>query len=484
MQKILPSKLLISLCSLILLQLPLTASATTPAQISQTINKIVASSHENLNAGIIVANLSTGKIVYEKNPTRLFLPASNLKLFTAYAALKKLGPAFTFQTAVYADTSHLQNGILNGNVYFKFSGDPQLTLPQLNNLVSALTRAGIQKINGAVIVDNSAYDSAGLGPGWMWDDQNYCYSAPINALNINHNCFSINLLPADHPSALSLLEPVQPPLLVNINNQIRTTSPNSVCQINIESNESNNYTLNGCISSVKPGIKKTATTLEIATINAPLYASKLLDQLLQNNHITVTQGVQFGRLNSGNNLIAVINSKPLSKIIADMLKPSDNLIANSLFKKLGEVTSQRIGSWETGKEAMQTIMRVQLLIEPRSQIIVDGSGDSRYDLVTPQQILMILLSVYRNPTLADIYIPALPIAGIDGTLHSRMTSPGIKGKVLAKTGSMEGVSSLSGFIKTSHKQTLAFVIVFNNFTGSENKYRAIQDRICEYLVKI
>ena len=483
MQTFFRSKLLIGIYSLILLQLPLMAWASTPVQIRQTINKILASSHENLNAGIIVANLSTGKILYEKNPTRLFLPASNLKLFTAYAALKKLGPSFTYQTAVYADTSHLQNGILDGNVYFKFSGDPELSLPQLNTLVSSLSIKGIQKINGAVIIDNSDYDAAGLGPGWMWDDQNYCFGAPVNALIIDHNCFSVNLFPANQLNALSFLKPVQPPLFVTLNNQIRTVANNTGCKIKVQGNDNNNYTLNGCINSAKPGSTKAATTLDIATRNAPLYATKSLAQLLQNNHIVVTKGIQFGLVNSNENLIAVTNSKPLTKIISDMLKPSDNLIANSLFKKMGELTSQRIGSWETGKKAMQALLQSELFIEPHSQIIVDGSGESRYDLVTPQQILVLLLSVYRNPMLTNIYIPALPIAGIDGTLQDRMRAAGIKGRVLAKTGSMAGVSSLSGFIKTTHKQTLAFVILFNNFAGSETKYRALQDRICEYLVK-
>ena len=468
----------------ILLTLPLVSNANTTLPVQQAINKILANNHEDLNVGIIVANLTKGTVLYEKNPSRLFLPASNMKLLTAFAALSRLGANFSYQTTLYANTQQLQNGVLNGNIGLRFSGDPELTSAQLNSLIHSLSLAGIQQVNGAFIVDNHAYDNMGFGPGWMWDDRNYCFGEPINAVIVDHNCFSVNIFPARQANRLSHWQAIQAPLFANLNNQIHTVSgTNSLCPINIHSGDNNDYTLNGCVAAPQNDANASPITLEIATRNPPLYATQLISHLLQKNHIVVTQGVQIGTVAPNASILAILHSKPLSQILSDMLKPSDNLIANSLFKKLGEINSQRIGSWETGKKAMQAILQKQLLIEPQHQKIVDGSGESRYDLVTPQQILVTLLAVYHNPVLANTYIPALPISGIDGTIQSRMTAPDLKGRVLAKTGSMAGVSSLSGFIKTTHHQTLAFVILMNNFVGPENKYRALQDKICAYLAR-
>lgn len=456
-----------------------TAFPASSSQFYNAVNKIVRSTDDNLNAGIIIENPDNGKILYQNNQSRLFTPASNMKLFTAYSALKVLGPKFIFQTIIYADTTHLANGILHGNVYLQFTGDPSLTHEQLNALIAALAQAGIQQIDGQFVIVNQAFDNIGYGPGWMWDDSNYCDGEAINSMVVDHNCFSINVSPAAKTNDPAIFQIKNTIIPFNIINQVTTADANTNCAIAVKSNRENNYLVQGCLNQSNDNTVN-QREIDIAVCDVNLYVTQLIQLALQNNHIALTGQVQFGALDNTIKPLAVINSKTLPSILATMLKSSDNLYANILFKKMGQVSSGSLGTWQNSQTSVKNIIQTQLGIDPKSWVMVDGSGSSRYNLVTPKQILTLLNAVYKDPVLSSIFINALPISGTDGTLESRMTEAGIKGRVMAKTGSMTGVSSLSGYIKTVHNKILIFSIMMNNFIGSEDAYRSMQDKICEF----
>jgi len=171
-------------------------------------------------------------------------------------------------------------------------------------------------------------------------------------------------------------------------------------------------------------------------------------------------------------------------LVKTMLKKSDNLIADSLFKTLGAIYYKQTGTWENSSKAMQQILANKTNIDFSKALIYDGAGLSRYTLVSPQQFSLLLSAAYHDPVLADIFIAALPIAGIDGTLKYRMGKGSTLGNIHAKTGSLANTSALSGYLQTSHHEVLAFAIIINRFTGTMHKYHLLQDKICQFLASI
>lgn len=432
---------------------------------------------ENLNVGLIVENLNTGTVIYQKNADRYFMPASNGKLFTAFAALQYLGPYFTYQTRLFADVSKIQNGVLNDNIYVQFSGDPTLTMAQLDHLISALAKAGIQRINGSIIVDDTAFDKSVMSPGTSWDDKKYCFGAPVSALMIEHNCVAAFLKPADKPGQPAYLFLPNQPQFVHFQSTAFTGMPNADdCKPTIEATDESTYTIRGCVKA-----KDTIKEFVVPIHNPRLYTQAALIYLLNKNLITNTHDVKFQKITTPPNVLASNASPPLQVLINTMLKESDNLIANALFKTMGLVYTQKPGSWKNGSAALQDIFVKAISSDFAKLSLKDGAGASRYNFVTPKQIISLLRKAYSQ-SYRNVFMAALPISGLDGTLKWRMNTPEMTGKIYAKTGTMTAVTALSGFLVTKNQQTLIFAMIINGFVDSESKYKILEDKVCQILV--
>lgn len=391
--------------------------ADTPIEIA--INPLFA--NRNLNVGILVVDAKDGQVIYEKNADRYFMPASNQKLFTAFAALLYLQKDFHYQTYLFADLSKVHDGVLDDNIYFKFTGDPTLTYNQLDELIGYLAKANINYINGDIIIDDSAFDDEVMSPGTTWDDLQYCFGSPISAIILNHNCISPKLMPD--------------------------------------------------------------TDIKIAAQNPKENLKLILYSLLANRHISFYKKIQFTTINHPVKLLASVSSAPLPELIKTMLKESDNTIANSLFKTMGSLSAQQSGSWKNGQEAMQLLLGRSLQMEFPKRSFFDGAGGSRYNFVTPRQVVALLQKVQTMP-FKDTFMNALPIAGVDGTLKERMVTSPLKGKIYAKTGTMSAATSLSGYVMTENNKTLIFSILINNFADSTKDIEQLEDKLCEILIKI
>jgi D-alanyl-D-alanine carboxypeptidase/D-alanyl-D-alanine-endopeptidase (penicillin-binding protein 4) len=200
---------------------------------------------------------------------------------------------------------------------------------------------------------------------------------------------------------------------------------------------------------------------------------------MRENQITFKGEIIEGATPEGSKIVSTHFSKPLSDLIRDMLKNSDNQIAGILLKTIGAHYYHKPTNWEKSVEALKTILAQGTKIDLNNSVIVDGSGVSRYNLITPDQISTLLNTVFHDKKITKPYIESLPVAGKDGTLQDRMKD--LKGKVYAKTGSMTGVESLSGYIQTKHHSVLSFVILMNNFSMTENQAREFEDKIVEQL---
>ena len=336
----------------------------------------------------------------------------------------------------------------------------------------------VNSIKGNVYIDSSAYKDQQQAPGWMWDELNICYAAPITPIMINHNCFTTSLTPAKIAGSAADLAAFPLSDLTPINNQVMTAATNQQnCALDLKFIGQNRYALTGCINEQSPPLY-----LQVAIRNPILYAKQLTAELLRSNGIGLQGSITEGAMPASSKSLIMANSQPLSVLTKQMLKNSDNQIADAVFMTIGAKYFQQPGTWQNGVKALQAILTKSFPINFANTNIVDGAGISRYNLVTPHQISQLLYGAYRNPAISNYLLDSLPIAGEDGTLKDRMQEDKVRGKLHAKTGSMTGISALSGYVTSANGKVFIFTVLINNFLP-QDKMRAYQleNKIGNYL---
>lgn len=438
------------------------------------INRIVYNTDPNAVVGIHIKSMKYGDTLYSRNDDRPLIPASIMKIFTAEAALLYLGPQFKFPTRFFTDAKDTttNNGVLNGNIYFVHSGDPSLTYFDIANLMTRLKSAQITRINGNVYIDNSAYDQDNFGPGWIGDDTRYCYAAPINASIINHNCINLRIAPAKRPGYLASIVPNSHYYYGNISNSVTTTQRARSCALHLGRGNNDTITISGCVPK-----GRYPQGISTVVYNVIQYNKSLLYSLFREFGILVQGSIGSGIAPRHSAVLATHESKPLPALITEMLKKSDNIIAGSLFKKMGELYTEQPGSWENGSFAVKEILARRASVDTSSMRITDGSGISPENRIKPAQMMQVLEFAYHNTATNSAFISALPAAGRDGTLKHRLYNAARK--VRAKTGSLSkhGVVSLAGYAITKNKEPLGFVIIINGRPGYTWRYREMEDKI-------
>ena len=448
--------------------------------LASSIKHIIDKYGDGVNIGITVQSLNNGNIIYQRNANQLYSPASSLKVFTAASALSYLGPNFTFKTRVLATPHSISSqGVLNSDVYFYFDGDPTLTRSDLNELVSVLKKIGINTINGNVYLDDSALGPIEFGPGWMWDERNFCYAAPVSAINIDHNCFPITVSAAKtNGTPIKIIQQPGYSFLNFVNNAITSDIAHPDYPLTLHGTEKNTYVFSGYMKSGTGPWE-----LSVAVRDLRTYAAAVITQVLRQNNIKLNGTITFTKIPATKQLavIASHDSAPLSKLVKIMLKKSDNLIADAIYKRLGFAYTGNPGTWINGAKAISNVIGKNAGINFGKIKIVDGCGLSRHNLLSPQSLVALMNYVYHNNAIRDTFIAALPIAGYDGHLQGRMAT--IKKQVRAKTGTMKSVTALTGYIYTNKKQILSFAIMINDFTERVHKYQRLEDEICTLLAK-
>lgn len=448
--------------------------------IQQNLNNIL-SHFRGFNTGVSILSLSTGRVLYQHNANRGFVPASTLKLFTGIAALDYLGPHFQFKTRFLTNSgAQIQNGVLTGNLYIKFSGDPYLTLDDLKDMLEGLNEQHINRVQGNIVIDDTVIDRSTWPPGRVIDDRIFCYAAPVTATIINRNCFSVSVKP-NH-----LLHPTITKSNTNLgividNHAVTKHLRQKGYSLDLKPNTAskNHYTLSGYLSP-----KMGPLSFAVALQNPNLATYDIVAGLLRKYSIRYSNLI-YGKTPPLAKSLAENSSPELAFLIKNMLKKSDNLIADSLLKKLGEQYFSVQGSWKTGRNAVQAILANKTDIDFKQLVMVDGSGLSRNNIVTPNAFVKLLNFAYTQLPDSDLFFESLPQSGIDGTLKHRLGGSAL-GKIHAKTGSMHGISSLAGYVRTANNQVLAFSILINDpIQGKNNQggYRLLENRICEFLAR-
>lgn len=448
-------------------------------------------------AGLAVSDPATGQTLFSRNAAYLFVPASNTKLFSTALAIHRLGPDYQMSTELLAGGSiDLATGRLHGDLILRGGGDPSLSsrrfpysketqhlrdypIPGIEALIDEMASRGVRSIEGDVVGDDTAYTWSPLREGWAQDDALYGYGAPVSALTVNDNLVELIVTPAPKAGTLAQVE-MRPALpYYDILNRVLTT-PKPAGRIEWEREPGRQLVLRGSIAA---GAR--AWRGSVAIDDPAFYAARYLRDALLRRGIGVSGTARARHRLSGDAApagtavppLAVLArhlSPPLSEVIRTVNKESVNLFAELL---LAEVARNETGdgSEEQGLNELRRFLK-EIDIPPEAVSLADASGLARLNLVSPQATVLLLNAMWRGPN-REFYADSLPLGGEDGTLEHRFAQSPLSGRIRAKTGSLRGVSALSGYAATRSGRILTFSAFVNNHAGSSRLAREFLDKI-------
>ena len=451
------------------------------ASLQRDIDAILAApSLEHGYWGVLVKSLKSADTLYERDARKLMMPASNMKIVTLAAAAEKLGWDYTYVTNVFA-AGPIEDGMLRGDLVVVGSGDPSIISAEAEALfgdwAERLKRAGVRTVAGRVVGDDRAFDDIGLGFGWSWDDLPDDYAAGVSALQFNENAVRVSVTPgpAAGESAGVSISPSGSGLAIV--SAVTTAAAGSATSIGARRLPwSMRLALHGTIAA-----GAAPATLTVSVENPTLFfATALRDALIAHGLDIRGPAVAVGDIRDppahAPAPIAAHRSPPLSTLAVRLMKASQNLYAETLLKTLSARGAGRPADAESGRKEAAAAL-APWGIDAGALIQRDGSGLSRYDYVTADALVAILAHVDRDDRLRTPFEAALPIAGRDGTLASRMKGTPAEGNARAKTGSMSNVRALSGYVTSASGEPLVFSVLANNFDAPAETISRTEDAI-------
>jgi D-alanyl-D-alanine carboxypeptidase/D-alanyl-D-alanine-endopeptidase (penicillin-binding protein 4) len=377
----------------------------------------------NAQLGLLIVDPKTGDTIYSRNAGKLFMPASNQKIITSAVALAQLGPDYQYHTVI-AKRGPVKDSVLNGDLIVIGRGDPTMSDRVYGSAASAMAaiadsvRAhGIRRVTGALRQGGNAFPDSIYGYGWEWDDIGGESGAPVDELFYNEGMVQRAMKVGGRDTVVS----------------VATRTPGYV------------------------------------------YLSMLYGALTQRG-VTVDGLVNLtaDTLAPPYDTVYIVTSPPLREILKHFLKPSQNQIGEALLKTLG-LEKTGIGSADAGAEIEITQLR-NWGVDSTGVVVYDGSGLSRHDLVSPETIVKVLTAMQKD-TAFSAYYDAFPIAGVDGTIRTRMKGTPAENNLRGKTGTIEFVRSLSGYVDTADGERLVFSFLSNHFTTPVSEITRIQDAV-------
>lgn len=459
-------------------------------ELQQAINKTIDESElGSARWGVCVISMADGSIVFQRDANSLFMPASNMKIYTTGVALDLLGADYRWRTSVYANGQPDANGTVRGDLVLYGRGAPDLVTNSkdvsrgsLEKLANNLYARGVRSVNGNVVGDESYFRGDALGAGWLWTDIQWYFGAEASALSINGNEVDVNVVPPAKRGEEAVPRTTDTENYVSV--QTRMSLSDGRTKIGLHRGLSDNNVR--AWGEFAPGSKGFGARLSV--YKPALWAAKLFVTALKSRGINVS-----GQASSRDSRVppterfdpsravelASVESAPLSEIARHTNKESINLFAELILRTLGRERSAMANLPEAegrewgDDEAGLAVMKVWLSragIPSNRLALHDGSGLSRLNLVTPESSARLLKAMSRTAS-AGVFKNSLPIAGRDGTLRGRLTN--LTDRVAAKTGYITYVHSLSGYLTTSNGELLAFSIMCNDQTERGSTTRVI-----------
>jgi serine-type D-Ala-D-Ala carboxypeptidase/endopeptidase (penicillin-binding protein 4) len=447
--------------------------------------------------GVFAIESSTGRVLVSHQADREFIPASAFKVLLSTAALDSLGPRFRFSTELLA-RGEIADGQLAGDVILVGGGDPILRSADLASAAAAVSAAGIRRIDGSALADDTLYDGVRWGPDWPWDATPFYYGAPIQALAIDEGTMAVVIGPGSRDGDPVSAEIVPPALGYTIASRaVMASVPDddpARCSRRLGTTQ--------ILIVGRMPLGAAQQTLHCAVEDSSEYALRKLRAQLVAAHVSVgvtplgsapanlphdfiDQGPAPAPLQQrypGARLLWAHQSPPMFELLHTMLTESDNFIAEHLLKMLAVHQLHQRGSFIGGATVEQRFA-VRLGIDKDALDVNDGSGLSPADRITPHALVTILRWAARQPYGND-FIAALPRAGLEGTLAGRLAGTDAVGRVHAKSGYMAHSIVLAGYADTLHHGRVLFAVMVGDATGDVSPYFDLEDQIVSGLVDL
>jgi len=441
--------------------------------------------------GIKVTSLETSRVLFEENANKLLRPASNMKLYTVAAGLDRLSPDFRFVTSVYAPAKPNDDGVVQGNLTIYGRGDPSIAarfnngdyLKGINELATRIAAAGVKRVEGDLVADETYFTGPQYGSGWEWEDLQWYYGAEVSALTVNDNALDLFVKPGAQIGSPAVITTGPPDPLLRVVNKVVTGARGTKRDLNAHrALAGDELQITGSIAVDDKGY-----TGGIGISRPALLFAYLLRASLTQRGVTVSGKTRLvdarpaagfvtepplspsaGSNGSTRVEIASMPSVPFSVVAAQTLKPSQNLYAELILRTLGTVVPPALDtpnidrtSESDGLEVVKTFLR-EAGVSPSSLVLSDGSGLSRNDMITAEATVQLLTYMHRH-RYASVFRDALPIAGVDGTLRTRFRGTPAENNLRAKTGTLSSANSLSGYVRDAAGEELVFSIMVNNY---------------------
>ena len=434
--------------------------------------------------GIAVADLESDRMVYQRDADGMYNTASNTKLVTASAALALLGPDFRYYTALYGVEPD-RRGQVRGDLHIRGRGDPTLGTGELYQLVRALRQNGVKRIKGGIVVDANYFDSRDLPPHFEEKpDDPAPYRAPIGSTSLNFNAVSLSVRPAPTGRGLSHVAVDPPNDYIEIDSRVRTVRKGR-SRIRVESEvtgENMRFVLRGQLrrdDGVKIYRRRVADPVQ--------YLGATLRTALDRAGIELgSPKITNAEVPRNTTALAWRVSEPLAVVVRGLGKYSNNYVAEMVLKTIG---AEKRGdksppaSWDDALGLVRAWLVDTIGWTADGFYYGNGSGLYASNRFSPRQIVRLLSVGYRDFRWGPDLVASLSIGGVDGTIGRRMANGPAAGRVRAKTGTLDGVSTLSGYVATDGRAPLAFSILVNGFTDENADYaRLLQNDVCEAMI--
>lgn len=443
---------------------------------------------KNARWGVLIVDPDRADTILSFDADRLFMPASNQKLLTAAVSLTVLGPDYRWKTSVLLK-GRQSGSVFDGDILVVGSGDPSISDSLQNGrannafsvAVNALKSRGIKRITGRVLPWGDALPGPTTGYGWSWDDFDASYSAPTDELMYNegelHLAVSAGRTIGSAVSVERSPTLRYPPVRIDaktIGAHIAATDPQFLpLQVAYDSTGTT-LIVSG---TMRVGESRTLTIAYRHPNDAFVAA---FGEELRSNGISVQGKTLKESSRRKIDTLTVIESAPFPDVLRRMMKPSQNQMAELLFRTSGIVASGS-GSLDSARAvAVRTLSAWG--ISASDVAYRDGSGLSRHDYLTPRAVVNVLNAMLLSPSY-ELYRDAMPVAGVDGTLKNRMKGTAAEGVVQAKTGTLDKARSLSGYVKTADGRTLLFSFLCNNYTVPTREVERVQDLLAAMMAR-
>ncbi|WP_017558737.1 D-alanyl-D-alanine carboxypeptidase/D-alanyl-D-alanine endopeptidase [Nocardiopsis baichengensis] len=440
---------------------------------------------EGAVSGVVVRSAETGEALYGHERGTPLLPASNMKLLTSAAALDVFGTGHRFTTDVQADTAPNPGGVVRGDLYLVGGGDPTLTADAYDDLAAEVADSGVRRVTGDLVADDTYFDDERLHPDWEEGDEPYYYAAQISALTVAANQdYDTGVVTASAEPGNAPGDPVEAglePMADNleVRNEAVTGAPGSEPSLEVTRERgTNTFTFSG---SLPAGGGDYAT---LRTVDDPTaHAAHLFADALADHGVKVVGDVDFGTAPRRTSPVAERSSMELGELLVPYMKLSNNGHAEMLLKAMG-AEEAGLGSWKAGAAAVE-VATARMGLDPGAYRQTDGSGLARSNRMTADGIADLLETVRGEPWWPE-FEDSLPLAGaeermVGGTLRFRMRDTAAQENARAKTGTLTGVSALSGYVQSADGEELVFAVVNNGHTGPAPRH--VQDAVAVRLAE-